>query len=236
MRSLALLVLLSLLAVPAFAADADLEMTIYPTSGARVQIGRPITYYVVVTNKGPGDAHNIKFKVTPPPQSRNTRVSPADSVVQCPNFECSYALLRPGETKSFGIDEHFDAVKMTVSTTMTVTATENDPNPADNTATVTTEIVEAPDLYTFLELPIATEAEGATSLTAHIYNDGIVPAHDVVLDIDFPAGTKVVGTRPPAGWECAASGARLTCRTAELPVRTSQPTLKIGIDVIAPPR
>jgi uncharacterized repeat protein (TIGR01451 family) len=235
MRSLAAAFLLSLLAVTASAAEADLEMNIFPFNGARVQLGQHVGYYVVVTNNGPADAHDLRFRATPPAEARNVRVSPGDSVVPCPNFECRVPLLRASESKSFGIDEDFERKIMTVSTTATVTAAETDPNPANNTVTVTTEIVEAAEVSAFLETGGPTEAEAPATINAYIFNQGIVPAQNVVLDLDFPAGTVITGSEPPAGWTCEASGTRLRCSSEVLP-NNLPGYLRFPIRVIAPPR
>ncbi|HEV7920504.1 MAG TPA: NosD domain-containing protein [Thermoanaerobaculia bacterium] len=234
MRSLAAAFLLSLIALTASAAEADLEMTIYPFDGPRVQLGQHVGYYVVVTNQGPGDAHDLRFKATPPAEARNVRVSPGDSVVPCPNFQCSVALLRANESKSFGIDEDFERKTMTVSTTATVSAAEVDPNPANNTVTVTTEIVEAAEISAFLETGGPTEAEGPATVYAYVYNQGFVPAANVVLDLDFPAGTVITGSQPPAGWTCQASGTRLSCRTEVVPAGFGY--IRFPIDTITPAR
>src|ERR1051325_4736436 len=236
MRSLAAAFLLSLLAATsALAADADLAITIQPFfSGTRVQIGKTVEYWVNVTNNGPGDAHNVRIKAIPSPAARTATLTPTDSVVPCPNLQCTVSVLRPGETKSVGIDEKFESKVMTVSSSATVTADENDPHPENNTASITTEIVEAAEIGAFLDAPGPVEAEGPATINVYVYNQGIVPAQNVVLDLDFPAGTVVTGSEPPAGWTCDASGARLTCSTATL--AQSFDYRRFPVHVIAPAR
>src|SRR5215212_12198681 len=86
MRSLVAFLVL-LVSLPAAAQQAaDLSVEVENFYNRRVQIGTPLYYYVTIKNNGPGVAENVKVTVTPPPQSKKTRIN---DLVNCVNFECA---------------------------------------------------------------------------------------------------------------------------------------------------
>ncbi|MBV9494585.1 MAG: right-handed parallel beta-helix repeat-containing protein [Acidobacteria bacterium] len=236
MRSLAAVLFLSLAAaLPVSAAQADLELTVQPLfSGPRVQVDRPVSYYVVVRNLGPDVAHNVHVKATLPAHAKTGFITLSDRVEPCTNNECVVDSLPRYQAATFVVDLTFEPTPTTATTSFAATADEPDANLANNSSTQTAQIVSAPELYGTVSFYEIAEAEGTASAMAWIGNYGVEPAHNVVYDVEFPAGTTVTGAHPTDLFTCDFSGAHLTCRADVLPPRWN--IIQFGIDLVAPAR
>jgi uncharacterized repeat protein (TIGR01451 family) len=172
---------------------ADLSIT--KTSNPNPVIaGNQLTYTVSVTNNGssPSTANNVGVIDTLPPQA--SFLTSSDGCTEGPpgTLNCAVPSLPPGASFTFTITAlvHSDTVTGTGgATTITNTASVAapgtvDPNPADNTATATTTVVDSADLAVHkLCKPDTTIYEGQV-ITCSVFVDNYGPswARNVVLD------------------------------------------------------
>lgn len=131
--------------VVSLGADLSANMTVSPNP---VFLGQTATYTIAVTNGGPSSATNVTANGTLP--------------------ACSFGTLAGGASASCTVMVTASSVG-TLTQTMSVTANEVDPNPANNTASASTTVV-APDL-----VPTAVSAakyKGAVSVSDALGNQG----------------------------------------------------------------
>jgi uncharacterized repeat protein (TIGR01451 family) len=109
----------------------------------------------------------------------------------------------------------------TITNTVTVAATEFDPQPANNTATVATPVVpvanlsisKAPSFPTAIAGTITPSAQ--LTYTILVTNNGPSPAANVVVTDVLPAGLTFVSATG-SGWSCSNSGQTVTCTVSSL--------------------
>jgi uncharacterized repeat protein (TIGR01451 family)/CSLREA domain-containing protein len=109
----------------------------------------------------------------------------------------------------------------TITNTVTVAATEFDPQPANNTATVTTPVIpvanlsisKAPSFPTAIAGTITPSAQ--LTYTILVTNNGPSPAANVVVTDVLPAGLTFVSATG-SGWSCSNSGQTVTCTVSSL--------------------
>jgi hypothetical protein len=224
--------IVTLTAFAAAADQADVSISIKNYDGPKVEIGQTAAYEVIITNNGPDTARDVKLSVNHT-AGANPEVIFSSGVGRCADLQCTVGSLAPNATARFVPEQRFASTPMTVTIRASVASSTPDPNPNNNVATASTEIVQAPDLSAFVGAENTTEAEQAVTLTANVNNSGIVDAHDVVFRSVYPSGTDIRAVHPPAGWQCEISSLTVTCSTAVLAARGFA---NIPIDVIAPPQ
>jgi uncharacterized repeat protein (TIGR01451 family) len=132
-------------------AGADLSIT--KTGPAQQGAGFDITYSITVTNPGPNDAANVGLSDAVPANTTfRSFTQPTGPTFTCdtPNVggtgtvSCSIASLAAGATATFTlvVNVNSDVVEGTIiSNTASVSSTTSDPNQANNSSTVMTQIV-----------------------------------------------------------------------------------------------
>lgn len=119
--------------------QADLKLTLVDAPDP-ARIGANLVYTVTLLNQGPSTASNVSVKDTLPSQS--TFVSAVASQGSCsgaPALACSLGSLASGASASVVITVK-PKVRGSLTNTASASATETDPNTADNAATVTTQV------------------------------------------------------------------------------------------------
>jgi uncharacterized repeat protein (TIGR01451 family)/CSLREA domain-containing protein len=109
----------------------------------------------------------------------------------------------------------------TITNTVTVAATEFDPQPANNTATVTTPVIpvanlsisKAPSFPTAIAGTITPSAQ--LTYTILVTNSGPSSATSVTVTDNLPAGLTFVSATG-SGWSCSNSGQTVTCTVSSL--------------------
>lgn len=118
--------------------SADLTITKTAGSGP-FSPGAPISYTITVTNNGTADATNVSVVDTLPVGSTFVMATP--STGSCSGgpspITCSLGTLTASSSATITLVVTAPATPGTVSNVATVSATETDPNPTDNTATAT---------------------------------------------------------------------------------------------------
>jgi uncharacterized repeat protein (TIGR01451 family) len=202
------------------AAGADLDVTL-AESGDPVAAGQDLTYSLQVRNRGPFAAADPVVTQTIPADVSFVDASPG----------CSYALglvtcgagalgtsLAPGQTVPVQVVVGRSApVAATFSSTATVSSSSPaDPDPTDDSATVTTTYVPAGDLTLGVVASGGPLDEGESlSWTATLVNNGPNDAAGVSLGQSLPAGFTLENVTSTHGL-CTPSGAAVTCSIGTL--------------------
>jgi uncharacterized repeat protein (TIGR01451 family)/LPXTG-motif cell wall-anchored protein len=137
---------------------ADLQI-VKTASAPVVDQGQSVTFDLVVTNKGPDEATNVAVTDNAPSQLAVTAVT--SSAFSCSNIAnaitCTRAQLAVGASGTITVAAVVNAgVVGLVSNTAMVTARQTDPDPTNNTSTVTIDVPEVfvnPPLPPGLPLP-----------------------------------------------------------------------------------
>jgi uncharacterized repeat protein (TIGR01451 family) len=120
---------------------ADLAVT--KTANAEAQVNQGLTYTVTVTNNGPSTATGVTLVDDLPASVRFIVATPSQGTcsIAGPRLTCLIGTLAPGQTETVTI-----LVVPTrpgrLTNTASVTGNELDPNPANNTASVTTTVFQ----------------------------------------------------------------------------------------------
>ncbi|MBV8518372.1 MAG: DUF11 domain-containing protein [Acidobacteria bacterium] len=203
---------------------ADVAVTKNGPTGA--QNGDTITYNVGVTNNGPSAAANVSLTDTLP--AGTTFVS--ETQTSGPTFSCTtpavgasgtitctIASLAAGATATF--DFSFTLTPTTtgaVSNTANVSSTTSDPNPANNTATASTDVTLGPTDLSITKTassnryPVGADA----TYTITVTNNGPGYAVGTTVTDVLPAGTTYVSATPSQG-SCSGTSV-VTCTLGTL--------------------
>jgi uncharacterized repeat protein (TIGR01451 family) len=123
-------------------APASTDLAITKTGPATVTGGGPISYALTATNNGPDPATGVT--VSDPLPAGVGFVSASSSVGTCTNASgtvtCAIGNLASAGTATIMIDATAPATAGTVTNTATVSGNETDPNPANNTASASTQV------------------------------------------------------------------------------------------------
>lgn len=123
---------------------ADLRLTMTESHANPVGHGTRLHYTLTVDNLGPDEATHVVV-VDPQPQGVDAFGATAGPEWSCTNSvnEVRCTLLQPlpvGAGRSFVVEGNVHVADTTVTNTATVTAAEQDTNPANNSASVTTTV------------------------------------------------------------------------------------------------
>jgi uncharacterized repeat protein (TIGR01451 family) len=191
--------------IPAIAlAPADLSIT-KSDSPDPVNEGAQLTYTIVITNAGPDPATDVVVTDDLPPSDfdlGSTTPSQGSCDVQgSQNITCNLGTIASGATANVSIV--VTAKKPgTVSNTASVSTSEPDPQPANNTVTETTTVLEAPKPG---GKPAGTCRTATPTLTGTEGNDTLTgtQANDVIFALGGDDGITGLGGRDLI---CAGSG------------------------------
>src|SRR5439155_1677597 len=118
------------------------DLAITKTGPATVAGGGPIAYALTATNNGPSDATGVTVSDTLP--AGVTFVSASSSVGTCANASntvtCTIGNLASGATATITINASASATAGMITNTATISGNETDPNPANNTASASTQV------------------------------------------------------------------------------------------------
>jgi uncharacterized repeat protein (TIGR01451 family) len=179
-----------------------------------VNVGSNIVYTVVVTNNGPNPATGVTATTVVP--AGLTLITATATQGTCTlaagTITCTIGNMANAATVTATITVQTGAAAApSVSLTGTVTATEFDPNNANNSATVTTTVNPAADLaVTKSDSPDPVIVGNNVTYTVTVVNNGPSNATGVTVTDTLPTnGTFVSST--PAGPTCTVAAGVLTC-------------------------
>ncbi|HEX8172308.1 MAG TPA: right-handed parallel beta-helix repeat-containing protein [Thermoanaerobaculia bacterium] len=213
-RLLVVIALLTVSSAAFAAADVSITATSLPQ---RVAVGQPIEVRFLLTNPGEESARDVRISF-----STNVPVLDPHSdldFISCEGVVCAIFELHPRETRVVRFFATAPPTGGPVIVTATVT-TSDDPNPANNSAQFTVDVVDAPDLTVYMSgLHFDPyEPEERASVYLDITND-YRPATNVVVTLELPEGTQVLGRGGATEFTCDLAARPVICRAPSLPAK-----------------
>ncbi|MFI5729684.1 hypothetical protein ACIA49_06135 [Kribbella sp. NPDC051587] len=209
------------------AESADLQLSKTGTPD-QVAAGAELTYTLVARNNGPSTAKDVAVVDTLPDGVELVSVKPAQGTCNT-KVECALGEIPSGSSVSITVVVKVPAASTATGLTNVATATTStsDPNPANNTASVTTPVTRAADLALLKTVAPSNPAPGErVKYTLKITNNGPSVAQQVRVADSLPAGLTIVDAQAPAPAGCSAAGQEITCLVDTL---ASKSTLTIEV-------
>jgi uncharacterized repeat protein (TIGR01451 family) len=202
--------LVGLISLPAFAATTDLSMAMVQNPANPVAVAGDVTYTLTVTNVGDLTAAAVTVVDTLPAGATwvsDTGVPPC--AVAAPTVTCDFGVMADGAAKSVNVVANYAAAGAYVnSATVSANAPDTDPNPANNTAALTTKVGSA-DLSITKTDAVTSYTPGQNyDYTLTVTNLGPDSATGVVVS-DTLVGSSFVGCVTATG-TCTAVGSVIT--------------------------
>ena len=200
-------------------ASADLSVT--KAGPVNVTAGGTITYTVDAANAGPSDAANVSLVDTLPAGVTFGSVTPSNGGWSCSNagdvsVTCTRANWNAGASTTFTIVVDAPAQGGSLTNTVAIASTTSDPDPTNNSDSVTTGVGASADLSVTKSGPAAVTAGGTITYTVDAENAGPSDAANVSLVDTLPAGVTFGSVTPSnGGWTCTNAGdVSVTCTRA----------------------
>ena len=166
-----------------------------------------VTYTLTVVNDGPSDAPNVSVTDTLPAGAQF--VSASAGCTGTSTVLCDLGTIADGASSSVTITVTAIA-EGDLLNTATVASGITDPDPADDSASVTVLVGPTTDLSIVKTGPATVAAGGQLTYTLTARNDGPSAATGVVVTDQLPAGMTYVGSAASQGG-CSVSGGDVTC-------------------------
>lgn len=206
---------------------SDVDLSVTKTGSAAATAGSDITYTLTVTNAGPDTATNVVMTDALPAGttfvSSTQDTGPAGLCSSPPpgsngTVLCSIALLPSSTSAQFTLIINIGNAT-SITNTVTVAGENYDPNPANNSASVSTTVAQIADIAVTKTGPATAAAGMDVTYTITVTNAGPSNAANVSLSDPLPAGTTFVSRTQTSGptFTCNTPGATLTCTIALLP-------------------
>lgn len=181
------------------------DMTISKSPIGVAVAGSNFSYAIDVENNGPSDAQNVVATDTLP--AGTTLVSAVSSGgLSCSGtgpVTCTKSSMGVGAIASITVTVHISsAATGSLTNTASVSSTTSDPNPGNNSSTVTVPITTQADMSITKSGPSLPTAGNNVTYTLSTANLGPSDAQTVSLSDTVPAGTTFVSLTAPAGWVC----------------------------------
>ena len=198
------------------AQTADLSITKSDSSDPAV-VGQNLTYDVRVTNNGPSDATDVTLTDTLP--GSVTFVSADPEQGSCSEatgtVTCDLGSLANGVEVQVTIEVTPTSVEM-ITNSAQVTATEPDPDSANNSVMETTEVIASADLsVTKNDSPDPVTDGQNLTYDLQVTNDGPSDATDVTLTDTLPGSVTFVSADAEQG-SCSEATGTVTCDLGSL--------------------
>jgi len=202
------------------AAQADLRVT-NSASPNPVNAGQNITYTQSVTNGGPVAANAPVFTETLPANTASVSLTgPAGWTCVLATLTCTdTTTLAANATANFTfvVTVNANVAAGTIITqTDSVSSTTSDPNPANNSASVSVQVADSADLsVTNSASPVPVLAGNNITYTQVVTNGGPSTATSASFTENTPPNTTFQSVTAPAGWACVhpaiGSAGTITC-------------------------
>jgi uncharacterized repeat protein (TIGR01451 family) len=180
---------------------ADLAIT--KTGPATATAGKDVTYTISITDNGPSNATNLVLTDTLPAGvflGVITGPNSASCNLVASTLTCHPGNLANGGSITYTITVHIPSGGVgssSITNTANITSDQFDPNTANNTSSVTTNIVFVADLaITKVGSPNPAAAGTNVTYTIGVSNAGPSDANNVVVTDTLPAGVNFVGSSP----------------------------------------
>ena len=204
------------------------NLVIEKTGPATATSGDQLVYTLTVRNAGPSTATNVV--VDDPTPAGLSFVSTLGACTQ--GFPCQLGTLLPGDvrvtTATYDILPG-DGSPRTVVDTATVSSPVPDPNPENNTSSVTTTISASAHLKVVKSAPATTAVGGTLVYTILVTNSGPDAAASVLLTDPVPAGVTLLSATTSQG--TCTPGAVVTCMLGTVAAGGAGVTVTITVAV-----
>lgn len=189
---------------PAGVCDADLSVDVAAPS--EVTGGSQITWDLTVRNNGPGASERWVLRDDVPAGVTSVSTDTPGCAVTGNRVECVGTKLPPGGERTITITGTAPPGPSAVVNTASVTGTEHDPTPTNNTDTATTDVTDLPAPKPDLAIAKRHEGDLVTgqpgSYEIEVTNVGADPATETITVTDtLPQGFDYNG-HSGEGWEC----------------------------------
>lgn len=200
--------------------SADLVTSKSIQSASTATAGATVTYAVSVTNSGPSDAASVA--ITDPVPAGAVFVSATSTIGTCGSgsgsVTCSVGTLGAGQTATATIVVRLGTgfIASTIINTASAASTTADPQPANNTASVSQGVVATSDVsITKVAAPTTTTAGSAVTYTLTASNAGPSDAAAVVIADPAVAGLIVQSASSSRG-TCTVTSGSVSCQVGTL--------------------
>lgn len=186
------------------------DVAIVKSAPATVEANSTLTYTLAITNNGPSDATDVTATDNLPPNV-DFRSADAGCSAVSGTVTCDVGGLAAGDTveRKITVFVPYAIGGQSLTNVASVTATEVDLVPENNSSQVTTVVDDVADLVVTKTAGGAV-AGGQATWTVVVRNDGPTAAKAVQLVDELPAGTTLRGAQPSSG-TCSGSGRELRC-------------------------
>ena len=187
-----------------------------------VAFGSDLTYTINVRNNGELPATNVTLTDTLPAGAMivSTASTRGTCTVTSPTI-CAIGTLNAAEVATVTIVIKPPAVR-TITNTASVSLTENDPVPSNNTATVDT-LVDFANLSVVKKAAHILVAPGANlTYTLNVRNLDGITSQSVTVSDNLPSGTTLVGCAATGGVVCGGAGNNVSVTFPSLAVGASE--------------
>lgn len=170
-------------------------------------------YTLTVHNNGPSSAQAVTVTDTPPTGMSVLEATSADG--NCTTaVSCTLGTMGPGADAVVQIRVKVDSGQTApITNAAGVTSTTPDPDPQDNTSTITTEVDQSADLAVIKTSDEkSATAGGGVTYRLTVVNNGPSDATAVVLADTLPTGLTVVKVEP----DCKLTGPKIECALGSL--------------------
>ena len=210
------------------------DVSLAKTGPAAIAAGTDATWTLVAHNAGPSDARAVVISDPLPAHTTFKSADPGCSAA-ANTVTCTVGTLAAGADATYHVTATVDAATAVGSITNTATVTTSDPdtNPANNSAAQTANVTNAVDLgitQTAAQAQVAQTLQD--SFTLLITNAGPSDAYASQVVDTLPAGLSYVSASPSQG-SCTVSAAVVTCLLGTVPVGTV-PTIAIVVQADVP--
>jgi uncharacterized repeat protein (TIGR01451 family) len=198
--------------------DADLAVTL--TGPPTVEAGGIVPFNLGFANNGPSDATNIVVTNTLPAGLTLAQLPPGCTSTGA-TLTCHLASLAAGANGTIELSVRIDPAALSgaiFTQHATITADQNDVNPANDAASVASSVVRATDVGVTVTADDPTVAAGdIAGFTVTVTNHGPLAATDAHLVDALPDAL----TSPADPFTCTFAGTTATCALGELAVGAS---------------
>ncbi|TCC27359.1 DUF11 domain-containing protein [Kribbella speibonae] len=201
----------------AASADVSITKTAKPDP---VSAGGELTYTLVARNNGPSAAQDVTVTDTLPDGVELVSATPTQG--SCTSTTCLVGTISSGSTATITVVVRVSSSSAATSLTnvATVTTSTSDPNPDNNTSSVTTDVTRTADLALVKSVAPTQPAPGESVVfTLAIKNTGPSDAEQVRVADSVPAGFTITGVQSAA--TCTTAGQDVHCTLPQLAADSS---------------
>lgn len=208
---------LSYTLVGASPTNTDLSIT-KTASPSPVNAAQSMTYQLAAANNGPADASNVVVTDTLPSQVTFVSATPAQGSCSesSGTVTCNLGTVTDGASVAISIVVTAPSSGQTITNTASITATEPDGVPSNNSTSLDTTVVANADLaVTKTSSPPSVSLNEQITYSVVTTNNGPSSATNVVLSDNLPSSASFVSATVTQG-SCSESGGIVTCNIGTL--------------------